>query len=540
MGTYSFDVIRDSWIPVKRLTGEKECVNLRTLFENAHEYQYLLDEPNILYSYGVYNFLVAMFASIYHPETIEDKEEILESGHFEISKFDAYIQKCEKNRPNCFNLFGENPFYQNKYATMKESKKTGEIEKNKPTMVGKIALHIPSGNNSFFFSNDELIGKKIDFIECVKALLSYGHFQPEQDGPNTAKGVNGLDHPMYFVLKGNTLFDCVVLNTITEETWKSISTTPYIGNAAWEMEPEKNSKKLVKSVSMVEGLTFQSRQVLINEEDIDSNKLITTIYFKAGNMFDFKNNVSCSLWHQPNSAYYQIKDKKTEEPLNEYRLIYVKDNKYLWTTFGDIFNLVNSKVRISTVSEYLYLKSESDVIKSKYLSYMIFYATTASGYGPFGYQGMYLTQMPVGVLQNEEYLKTYNSLLRNVSSIGERMTFNFREDKNKVVPGKKPAWKLDDERCANEYYSVMDMKILPKFLKAILDIDYSDVSAFYDICDSFKKEVKNLAVSIYKDIYLKQVRNGLIRCDNDKIRGKYGNLAYDLSNFEKIVNSLLS
>lgn len=540
MSVYSFDVVRDAWIPIKRLTGEKECVNLRTLFENADEYDCLLDESNMFYSYGIYNFLVAMFASIYHPETIEDKEEILENGHFDISKFDAYIQKCEKNRPNCFNLFGENPFYQNKYAILKESKKTGESEKNKPTMVGKIALHIPSGNNSFFFVNDELIGKKIDFIECVKALLSYGQFQPEYDGPNTAKGVNGLDHPMYFVLKGNSLFDCIVLNTITEETWKSISTSSYIGNAAWEKEPDKVSKKLIKSVSMVEGLTFQNRQVLINEDDIDSNKLITTIYFKPGNEFDVINNVSCSFWHQPNSAYYQIKDKKTKEFLNEYSLIYINENKYFWTNLGDIFNLVNSKIRISTVSEYLYLKSESDLIRYEYLSYMIFYASTKSGKGPYGYQGVYLTQIPFDILQNEEYLKVYNSLLRNVSLIGECMTFNFREEKKKAPVGKKAAWELDNERCANEYYSVMDVKILPKFLKSILDIDYSDVSAFYSICDSFKKEVRDLAVSIYKGIYLKQMRNGLIRCGNEKIRGKYGNLAYDLSNFEKTVNSLLN
>lgn len=539
--SYSFDVIREPWIRVKTFEGSFERVSVRELFENAHKYKEI-SEPNMFYAYGIHNFLIAFFASVYNMQDVEEKARVLENECFDMTRFNSYIEKCESNRPACFNLFGDNPFYQNKYAKYKVSPTDKCTEKDVPNlkvkdtaMIGKIALDIPSGNNSVHFVSDEIVGKKLSFEEMTKALVSYGLFQAGQDGPNSANGVNGgMNYPLYFMIKGNNVFETIVLNTITAQTWHYSLTDniSYIGNAAWEIEPNIVPKQATKVVSMVEGLTFQNRSVLI--ADVSKDNRIGNIYFGPDRVFEAEKGTK-SLWRQPNAAYRHVKDKKTGADLPEIYPLAMNRPTDIWTEVGNLFRVNESKdIQPLTVQEYLHLIDEYDLEDKGYtkmhMPYQVYYICIDGGKFPPKKQGIYESFIPLVLLKDNEKLNAFCSMIDHTSSVGRYMNSeSIRLSKN-MDKDLKAKWQ---KRFAEGYYAYVETELLPAFLNEV-----SDISQFAMLSEEFALNVKTKAVTEFTNVILSASSRGLYKQDNGSFKGVYGVVNDDIRKLRGTINKI--
>lgn len=544
---YSFDVIRDAWIPVQFNSGVHNVLSVRDVFKDASNIK-CIAEPNVKYSYGIHNFLVALLASAYSITDMDAKFDIMFGDGLDISIFDKYISECESKRPNCFNLFGENPFYQNGYAKYKldKGKKLSvedimKLPLKKPVMIGKIALDYPAGNNSVHFTNDALVGKSLDYVECVKALLSYSFFQAGQDGPNSSNGVNGgMNYPEYLMIGGKNLLHTVLLNTASESIWaKRTGGIAYKGNAAWERNFDSVPKEEVSSVSMVEGLTFQNRFVLLGEPDNFGN--ISSVYFGPGRAFTTKDKVQ-SLWVQPNASY--VKNKN-----NLLVPLMMKSSDDLWTDMGDFFKLDSSSNNAEmplTVMEYLNMCSEYEEMKevgySTNMDYNIYYISLDGGkYAPFA-QGLYSNYFPMVLLKDEDLLSHFNSCIKASNSVGKALKTSLFVFSKSFDDMKRSKW---FKRYNMKFYDTMRMEYVPALLKdicALTDLSYDEqTNKLLDILSEFKLSVKMLATTVYREALLNGVYTGVRKSQSGSksYMGPYGLINNDIRRLNATINKLL-
>lgn len=498
----SFDVIRDSWVTVKYVDNTQKKVSVREIFENAQKIERIYDS-NFQYEYGILNFLLSLVYSAYPLNTLEDKIALVNKGFFDIDLFDRYITNCETKRPNCFNLFGENPFYQN-----------SKMKKDKPSSVGKIALDIPGGNNTAHFASNLLIGKCLTFEETAKALCSYNLFQYGQDGPKSSACPNGgQNYPEYFVYHYDNLFKDLVLNIITEDTWHQMlnEDIPYTGNAAWEITKEFGEKEITKTVSLVEGLTFQNRFVLLNSVE---NGLVKDIYFTAGRQFkplvekkssDKTKSAEDSAWRQPNGAYYHKKVKlgkgKSDESIELLKVLTLYGYNKVWKDYPVFLKDKNGGDTIATLGEYLKIKDRLNFENSD-LKFFIYYSSFDGGQYPPFQMGVYENYIPLDIIEDEDKRYKFSQLFDLILNISSSIQSDITSKNLKDI-----------------FLDKVEVLILPKILIDFSSLNSSDTDfekKLMNVCYNLAKELKFLAIQVYDENVLKGTNNTAIFKIQDK------------------------
>lgn len=216
----NFNLVVDNWIKVFD-DGTKE-VSLSEFFKHAHEYEILAGESR-QQDLSTLRFLLAIVQRVYAGETVES---LLKLG-----KFDDRIQTYLSEYQDCFDMQGDNPFYQvtaeqyNKYTDerfkIKDSgKQLGVVP------VKQFNRNVSESNNSpNLFSM--ISGPKKDTLgmpELVRWLIAYQNFTGTSD---KSKAV--LDYPIRVsagylyktdpvYLRGENLFETLVLNFYEEQT----------------------------------------------------------------------------------------------------------------------------------------------------------------------------------------------------------------------------------------------------------------------------------------------------------------------------------
>lgn len=214
-----FNLVTDNWIKVFD-NGVKE-VSLSDFFKNAHEYEILVGDSR-QQDLSTLRFLLAIVQRVYAGESAND---LLKLG-----KFDDRVQAYLSEYQDCFDMFGETPFYQvtketyNKYADdrfkiKKEGKQTGTVD------IKQLNRNISESNNSpaLFSSATEAHKNDITIPELVRWLIAYQNFTAVTDKSKAVLGypvkvstgwLYKID-PVY--LSGSNLFETLILN-FTEES----------------------------------------------------------------------------------------------------------------------------------------------------------------------------------------------------------------------------------------------------------------------------------------------------------------------------------
>lgn len=535
----NFNIITEPWIPVRFLNGELKELGVKDVFEQAHLIE-KIEDVNIKYVYGILNLLLAFSYNIYPLRTITEKGQLLEKEKFEVSDVESYIRKCEEKRKGCFDLFGENPFYQIKRI---------DGDKRKESMIGKIALDYPSGNNGVHFVPKVAVGKVLDCKEFTKALCSYSLFQAVKDATNSASGVNGgLNYPLYMILSGKNLFSTIVLNMITEFTWKQWlgENAKYLGNVVWENDTVYTLKEKTNQVSLVEGLTFQNRFVTIKDAFVKEDKIyIKSIYFGSGRVFekyitrktgDKLASAEDSLWRQPNGIYYtkdvELGKKKDSETVSVLKLLTAQGEKPIWQQMHFFFN-ENTKYRTPIVSEYEQLKME-DYITDTLLIYNIYYNSLSDGQYPPLQEGVYTNTMPLSVLENKRMLNNFNKLVNFVIDMGKVLRSELFEDSKQV------------SKLQNIYYSLVEKDYLPKIIakfgnvEEITEETLEEIQKYsYDVVSDLKKLINKIYLENVSQIYSTQYFKIKVGADKEKKVGYYSLINNERRKINGTLNKLI-
>lgn len=512
-----FDVVRDPWIPVLCKDGSRRVVSIRDIFKDAAEFVEVY-ESNIFYEYGIERLLTVFFMDCYRPKRVVDKERLLEKGKFDLERFDEYIRECEEQRKgNCFDLYDEKvPFLQT--IRVKELKK--EV-----VGVGKIALGMPFGNNSVHFCNDVLVEKGLDAVELAKSLCSYNLFQPESDGPNSAKSISGTVHPYYFWIKRGNLFEEIIYNSITVDKMKFCK--EYAGNVAWCFDDNGVEKELVKMVSLMQGMTFQNRRVLATvDEDTHTRK----IYFGPYKAWDgSQEKDGKNVWRDPHAAYLLKNVGKKKKFTQVLRPLVLRKPKLTWLDMGYGFSK-DSAFNPLTVQEMYQMDDEAPYFDCVTYSVCL---KTASGQGPILTYGRDSISVPYKILKDDFLRGVFSDLITNVDIISGKIKSSIAIKPEAEGLGTKSSWDI------SEFFTTMRSYVFDECIPRLLNLDIIDLEAYKEFVTRYNKFILGAAISSYKSAWEKQKYNKTLKFNDVRVSA---NKLYvlDLNVMIKAINRVLN
>ena len=281
-----YSVLKEPVIPVLWLNGSTGAVGIREAFLRAHEIRDIqADTP--LERYALLRLLIVFAMDMLHPEDSYARRDLLDSGSFDAETFDAYVALCEQDAPR-FDLFDpEHPFLQSKYDESLDAKA------EKP--VAAIIHSLPSGNNHIFIDHRKASTHEVSCDKAFRALVaSYLFCVSGTAGPSS---INNTP-PLYTVIIRDNLFETIVINMLSVAEAEPL---PYgIGMVPWRNYHKVVPKETIADVSLLEGLTWMPRRILLVPNEGGS---ISRVYCQAG--LDFRGN---ALWSDPFVPKFKKKD----------------------------------------------------------------------------------------------------------------------------------------------------------------------------------------------------------------------------------------
>lgn len=284
----SFDVWKESWIPLRFDDGTRREVGLGEALALAHK-AIEIDEPVPTLAFGLYRLLVALVMDIQRFSDQDDLLDALEDEAFDQSLVDAYHREHAER----FDLFhATTPFLQTAVS---------EAEKKKPSPVAGLLQHIPSGTGATHFSHALAESHAWSPALCARALTAIAPFMTA-GGAGYSPSINGAP-PWYVLPKGKSLRETLLLNC-----WAEQDTPPYqgLGVPSWRRAAPIKPKEEQKRYSLLEGLTWQPRLICLmpGEPGIctytgqECPNLVRDMVFTFGLKTGDPDN-----WQDPNVAY---------------------------------------------------------------------------------------------------------------------------------------------------------------------------------------------------------------------------------------------
>ena len=282
-----FDILQEPWIPVVTLKGEIVWMGIVEILTQYPQCKAIQD-PSPLVEYGIYRFLIVFLMDALRPESIEDLEELLDTGQFEEGAIRNYIERCRSEGVS-FDLFDPNrPFMQ----TTVDKRWDRQI---KP--VTTLDYSVPNGNNHIHF-NHRRKGEVYSPGKAMRMLLAAQIFCTAgvQSYPSN---VNGAP-PWFFLIQGNNLFETLVQNMICQDQINVPFDAPPV---FWRNTEIVESKKQVAQTSWLYGMLFPARRIhLLPQED----GTVAELYFSQG-----MNYIDPANWRDPHVAYWVSKEKRS-------------------------------------------------------------------------------------------------------------------------------------------------------------------------------------------------------------------------------------
>jgi CRISPR system Cascade subunit CasA len=327
-----YNALTEPWIPVRMLTGEEKEVGILELLENAHRMEAITDASPLM-EYGIYRLMTVFLMDALRPERQQDIQDLLDAGVFNMESISDYVQKCEKDGP-CFDMFDEKrPFLQSPYDEMWD-------KSEKPASV---MLHeLPGGNNPLHFAHVLENAHVICPAVCLKAICAVNVFcTAGLQGPSS---INGRP-PLYILVKGDNLFEGLILNIIpSRRSNLPYQTPPPVWRGDTRVEP---GAKLAET-SLLEGMTLLARRMtLIADEEGGTcsqtgrqcQVVVRKMFFQKG--LDY---IGYEAWRDPHVIYM----------INEKGRMSLKPQlgKQSWRNIGSMFECGDQKAGAEVIHQY--------------------------------------------------------------------------------------------------------------------------------------------------------------------------------------------
>jgi len=255
-----YNLLKRRWIPCLLNNRRRVMLSLEEVLLSAGEI-YGVYDPSPLVTISLHRLLIAfLHSSLRGPGSIENWTELWEQGEFDAGVIASYSSEWIER----FELFGPSrPFYQCPAIL------TGE---ERP--VSRLAHHFASGNNPTLFDHgrdDDPV--TLSFSQAARLLVTYQSFalaggkggKSEAFGNHPHLSEAPLVNGMTALLKGNTLFETLMINLNLYSTDKMIPFSAGNDKPCWERERYPGPVKR-KCEGWLDLLTWQSRYILLIPE----------------------------------------------------------------------------------------------------------------------------------------------------------------------------------------------------------------------------------------------------------------------------------
>ncbi len=306
-----FDVLREPWIPVLRSDRSSASLGILDLLEQAHELKSLNSESP-LENYSIFRLLCAFLMDAYAPEYIDDRQQILECGHFDPVVLRHYVERCADEGCS-FDLFDEKrPFMQARY---------NKTYDKKTSPVAVLVHALPAGNNHIHFDHRLSAEHCLTAAEALRALCAtYVFCTAGTAGPSSVNNTPCI----YVTYHGESLFESLVISTISKDECESKNIPWNMPPAAWRNDDEVVPQKKFPTVSLMAALTWQPRRVTLIPEQIDNRLYVKEVYCQAGHNFQ-----GDGRWYDPHVPY-----RKNNK--DEWNSIKPQSGRQFWRDVGAV------------------------------------------------------------------------------------------------------------------------------------------------------------------------------------------------------------
>jgi len=273
MDNKKFNLTTDPWIKVIEVeTNQTRMVSLIELFENAQRYRQLAGEMHAQ-DLAILRLLLAILTTVYsrsdaggdryewlkagadasqslvidedEADSSEMQGDLLETWQqlYETGRFSQAVAQYLKQHADCFDFFGERPFYQVTAADY-----DALVPKNKQVSAGKGQVAIKQLNRqisesahtpAIFSPKTGEAKDSLSLDELVRWLITYQNFTGVTDKTkivtdekfsNSAGWIYRIN-PVF--VKGTTLFETLMLNLVLTNT-REDSAVPALQKPVWE------------------------------------------------------------------------------------------------------------------------------------------------------------------------------------------------------------------------------------------------------------------------------------------------------------------
>lgn len=469
---FEFDVIKEPCVPVRMKSGEFLDLSIRDVFLKAHEILSVSTE-NYFEEFGIKRLLSCMFMDWVRPKDDEELEDLYSIGAFDITSFDKYIEECEKES-DVFNLFSkETPFLQTKY--------NNELDKSDKILgIENLFYDLPSSTNHIFFYKKY---PKVLPKDAFRGLTAINLFLYGSGGGGHCGGVNG-DSPYYIWIKGNNLFQEIILNSISIETLKDNTNDliPYsngIGESViWRRKSEIKIQNPFENISLLEGMTFMGRRLTLF---IDKEGYVNKVSINHASKFLNSNNA----WRDPHCCYFyrEIKNKETNKKIYGKVPKKPNDSDYIWMNEDFLYNF-DKQYKPLTFLKFGDFNSMDDANIKRRLKYFELNNLDIIIYGGWNQRGLYKwyvkkeIKLDYRILDNKAYSERFVECLNLIQVVGS-------EIKSSLV------LTISKDNFYNKSQQYINTIFIENLLNSNLTVEES--------VKIFKKEILKYAIETYQN-----------------------------------------
>lgn len=259
-----FDLTRQAWIPVRRLSGQDDLVSLRSALVQAHAIREVTTESP-MQTASLYRLLqaVALRAGLIPAKRQAWVRRYQHGEHFTEQAVHDYFDEWQDQK-SCFDLVHpERPFYQHLEPMTTRVKSPAYLFADEAT-----------GNNPTLF--DHGVDSDPQPISLARAARGVVGVQGTALAGGNSKPFYYKNAPFIegaiFWIRGSNLFEALMLNTPPAKEARMSEGGRPSWERAWELgqlpTPEQRPEK-----GYVDYLTWPSRRVLLNTEEDESGEL---------------------------------------------------------------------------------------------------------------------------------------------------------------------------------------------------------------------------------------------------------------------------
>lgn len=229
--TITFNLTRESWVPVEALDGRVSDLSTREVLRKAHELRALADSSPLVVAALTRHLLAVLHRSYDGPGSMKEWVAIASAGRFDAARVDAYLDRVE-DRMDLFHAtypFGQTRGLLERFAEYVTPIDELEVFRTRWGTARELFRHRPQRQS------------RMTPARAARALLAHQAFATgglvKKPGEPTSATAAPLTRAALVVIRGETLFQTLIANLLRYGAEEPVPTGGAPDACSWEQEP---------------------------------------------------------------------------------------------------------------------------------------------------------------------------------------------------------------------------------------------------------------------------------------------------------------